>query len=278
MLVSVIVTGYNSAAFISECLYSILAQSYHAIELIVVDDNSQDETLSIVSNFIDHNRDRFSKINVIDLDTNIGAGLARNKGLEMASGEYISFCDADDLWHEDKIKRQLEVALSGHYDVVTSNYLSVNSELNKVFRLVKGYKRFSLLSYLSSTRIGFSTSFFHRNVFDSYIFTSDRTRQDLILWIRLLKDGKYNFVNVSELLVMYRVHDAGISSNKVNASLKVLSVYNKYLNYNTLICLFLWNLYAFNAVKNRFFNEVKIDILELRTKFGKNDTIRPLQS
>lgn len=98
-LVSVIVPAYNSAAYITETISSLLEQTYPNIEIIVVNDGSQDKTLDVLKAYQ-------TKIVLID-QLNTGVSGARNTGIRAAKGDFISFCDSDDLWAPQKIHEQL---------------------------------------------------------------------------------------------------------------------------------------------------------------------------
>lgn len=99
-LVSVIIPTYNNAAYITEAVDSVLAQDYKNIEIIVVDDGSSDNT----GEALDCYSDRIHYVK----QSNQGASAARNQGIELAKGEWISFLDSDDRWKGDKISRQIE--------------------------------------------------------------------------------------------------------------------------------------------------------------------------
>ena len=102
--VSVIIPAYNAEETLSSTLASVCAQTYGDLEIFVVDDGSQDKTLDLAKDFAsqDHRLRVLSK-------TNGGVASARNAALELAKGPYVTWIDADDLWHRDKISRQLSV-------------------------------------------------------------------------------------------------------------------------------------------------------------------------
>jgi glycosyltransferase involved in cell wall biosynthesis len=101
--VSVIMPAYNGERFIVEALDSIRRQQHRALEIIVVDDGSTDGTAEILAGAAD--------VNCIRQD-NRGAASARNRGIEIATGDVIAFLDADDLWTARKFPRQLECLLA----------------------------------------------------------------------------------------------------------------------------------------------------------------------
>lgn len=107
-LVSVIVPAYNAAAFIAETLASALAQTYRPLEIVVVDDGSTDATADIVEAVAA----RDSRVRLLR-QKNSGVAAARNLALEHSQGELIAPLDADDLWHPDKIARQVAAMRAG---------------------------------------------------------------------------------------------------------------------------------------------------------------------
>lgn len=98
-LISCIVAVFNGERYLKEALDSILAQSYRPLEIIVVDDGSTDGTRAVVANYGEKVRYFWQ--------TNAGPAAARNFGLNQAQGEFIAFLDADDLWHVEKLIRQM---------------------------------------------------------------------------------------------------------------------------------------------------------------------------
>ena len=100
-LVSVIIPTYNRGRLILDSINSVLNQTYKNIELIVVDDCSTDNTEEILKSIND------SRIKYVKLEKNSGACIARNKGIELSTGEFIAFNDSDDLWITTKLEKQL---------------------------------------------------------------------------------------------------------------------------------------------------------------------------
>jgi teichuronic acid biosynthesis glycosyltransferase TuaG len=118
--VSVIIPMYNSSKYIKECVQSVLNQTYKNIELIIVDDMSSDNSVEIVEQFKD------DRIKLIKLSKNVGAALARNKGIDNATGEYICFLDSDDYWVLDKLERQVKFIEENDYAFIYSDYAYLN--------------------------------------------------------------------------------------------------------------------------------------------------------
>ena len=104
--VSIIIPTYNSANTIAETIASVQQQSITDYEIIVIDDGSQDNTIDVVKSIIEPRLKLFPY-------QNGGVAIARNRGIDRATGEYIAFLDADDLWSPDKLASQIE-ALDRH--------------------------------------------------------------------------------------------------------------------------------------------------------------------
>jgi len=99
--VSIIMPTYNRANTIVRAVESILAQQWKDFELLIIDDGSTDNTQSLIETVKD------SRIKFIRMPENGGAAVARNKGIELAKGNFIAFQDSDDQWHQDKLQRQM---------------------------------------------------------------------------------------------------------------------------------------------------------------------------
>ncbi|RUT07341.1 hypothetical protein DSM106972_026020 [Dulcicalothrix desertica PCC 7102] len=111
-LVSVIIPAYNAEVFIGRTLESVISQTYKNLEIIVVDDGSQDRTASIVESFMEID----SRI-VLFKQANAGVAAARNLAIAKSSGEFIAPIDADDIWYPEKIEKQVQCLLASHPNV-----------------------------------------------------------------------------------------------------------------------------------------------------------------
>src|ERR1035437_9648809 len=100
MSISVVIPAYNASRFIAATLESVLSQSLPADEILVVDDGSTDNTVAIAAWFP-------PPVRVLSIP-NSKAGAARNFGVSQAQTEWVAFLDADDLWEENKLERQME--------------------------------------------------------------------------------------------------------------------------------------------------------------------------
>ena len=99
-LISVIIPVYNYDRYLGEAIESVLSQTYQHLEVIVVDDGSTDQSGDVAKRFADRGVRYCHQVHA-------GIGPARNKGVELAHGEYVAFLDADDRWPLQKLERQL---------------------------------------------------------------------------------------------------------------------------------------------------------------------------
>ena len=104
MSVSIITPTFNSERFIAETIVSVQAQTYQDWEMIIVDDCSTDRTAEIVASF----QEKDSRIKYFHNATNKGSAFSRNLALQNAKGKWIAFLDSDDLWHPEKLEKQIE--------------------------------------------------------------------------------------------------------------------------------------------------------------------------
>jgi teichuronic acid biosynthesis glycosyltransferase TuaG len=242
-LVSIITPLYNSSKFIEECIASVLSQTYQNWEMIMVDDKSTDDTIEVVRK-ITNGDVRFT---LIELEENIGSGLARNKAIAAAKGRYIAFLDSDDMWLPNKLKTQIEFMNSNNlaftytsYDLL--NYKNIN---------IGTFKTKSLITYselLKTNCIGCSTVIYDTKFLGKRYFNELRTRQDYVLWLSILKEVKYT-KGISEPLGIYRIRKESISSNKRSAILQVWYVYRKIEKLNLIKSLYYFTHYAINGIK-----------------------------
>jgi len=188
--VSVIVPAYNAENFLGEAIESILAQTYQSYEIIVVDDGSKDRTREIVSLYP-------SVIYVYQ--TNAGTAAARNRGVEVARGEYLSFLDADDLWMPDKLQLQMAAFLADKNLEVVSGYVEQfvepgqTQKYNYYPKPIPGYSSIAIL--------------IKQNVFKEIgLFHEDLLYAEIVSWFADLIDRKQKIMMLPDVVARRRIH------------------------------------------------------------------------
>jgi teichuronic acid biosynthesis glycosyltransferase TuaG len=209
-LVSVIMPCFNHALFVGESIEAILAQSVADLELIIVDDCSRDDCRTVIEKYAGADR----RVRAIYHDRNLGASRSRNDGMRAARGEYLAFCDADDVWMPMKLARQLEVlGKNPMHDVAYCDAEIVNE------RGMATGKRFSNLlpvpgdgsgrlfhKFCTRNFVNTQTVVLRRNcVLDGRYF-DERIKwvEDWWFWVRV--SHRHSFVYTDEVLAKYRVH------------------------------------------------------------------------
>ncbi|AWX13664.1 glycosyl transferase family 2 [Mergibacter septicus] len=171
-LVSILVTTFNSQESIECCLKSLLLQTYSNIEVIVVDDNSTDNTLEIIIDFIQEDK----RIKLISLPHNIGTFSAKNIGLQYVKGEFITCQDSDDYAHPRKIEEQIIPLLEDNNIICTvSDWIRLDNKGNAYSRFIYPIMRHNPASlmfrkeivlnnigYWDYVRIGADSEFYER--------------------------------------------------------------------------------------------------------------------
>lgn len=125
-LVSIITPSYNSSKYIAETIEGVLSQTYPNWELLITDDCSTDNSIEVINEYVQQD----TRIKLLKLDINSGAGVCRNNSIEAAKGRYIAFCDSDDVWMPQKLEKQLELMEKIGCALSYSSYMQMNEEGN----------------------------------------------------------------------------------------------------------------------------------------------------
>lgn len=243
-LVSVVVPVYNKGNYLLQAMESILCQSYDKIEIIVVDDNSTDNSLDIINNLqLSDNR-----IQLIKHSVNMGVADTRNDGIKAANGEYIALIDADDLWVQNKIEKQLELILSTKADIVYCSYGFINWKNEILDRNFLVSKCTNLNSFLSKSVFSCSTIFYRADIAKKFKFDSSYYHEDFVLWCTLLSEG-YSAVGDEEILAYYRISNNSKTANKLKSSKHRWIAYRKVLKLGFFKSLYYYTKYIINGIR-----------------------------
>jgi len=187
--ISVIIPTYNRYHLLACAIESVICQSYTNIELIIVDDNSTDDTEQLVKEYI--NKD--SRVKYLKHDGNRGANAARNTGLKNATGEYVSFLDSDDEWEVTKLEADIKIlAENKGFVICASNFCYVDLSSNKeiirhsvVSETISRQDVLRLNCFITNDFMALKSNLLQIGGFDENL----PARQDWDLWIRVLEDG-----------------------------------------------------------------------------------------
>lgn len=218
-LVSIIIPCYNSEKYIAETIYSTLIQTYSNFEVIIIDDNSTDSSLSIIYSYIQKD----SRITLITLSNNLGVSNARNIGISAAKGQYIAFLDSDDLWLPKKLEMQIGFMKKNNYFFSFTAYEKVNKR-NKTIGRIGVPDKINYHSLLKANVIGCLTVVYDRTYFGPRFMNLKTKREDYVLWLELTKEINYA-AGLNQILAQYRIHETQSSKNKFNMSIENWKIY-----------------------------------------------------
>ena len=208
-LVSIIVPTYNACEYIQQTISSVLFQTYHNWELLIIDDCSSDNTISIVKEFAESD----PRIRYFSTNQNTGSpSQPRNIGIEQAKGDYIAFLDSDDIWLPNKLEEQLAFMQEHGYDFVYSNYEKMSWDGKREQRIVKVKGSASYKDILKTNEIPCLTVLLKKELLENVRFKSVPD-EDCVCWLDILKRG-YRAYNTGKVHAVYREAKQSRSSNK----------------------------------------------------------------
>lgn len=201
-LVSIAMCVYNGAKFLNAQLESIVNQSYKNIEIIIIDDCSNDQSIEILKDFAA----KFSQIRLIQNQTNIGYVKNFEKALAYCNGEFIAFSDQDDIWHRDKISKQINAVSDSILVYHDSQFINedgtmMDKKMSDVINMVSGKEPKNLLLFNSIS--GHTCLFSHTLLpfilpFDPAYFHDH--------WLAYVAANVGAITYIPETLVNYRQH------------------------------------------------------------------------
>jgi glycosyltransferase involved in cell wall biosynthesis len=231
---SVIMPCFNHGHFVAESAAAILNQSDRDLELIIVDDRSSDNSWEVIQQLAKSD----ARIRAIRHDRNQGASRSRNDGLQAASGEFIGFCDADDIWEPNKLEFQLRLLRNNpSYDVtycdstiIDEKGVPTGKKFSDRFPGPKNHSGSLFRELITHNFINMQTVLMRKSClqrgerFDENI----KWVEDWWFWIEL--SGIHRFLHSPEQLAKYRVHSASTNLvHKRDASINRIRVFRKIL-------------------------------------------------
>jgi glycosyltransferase involved in cell wall biosynthesis len=243
--VSIITPTYNSAAFVRDTIESVQAQTFEDWEMHIVDDCSTDDTMDVLRTMADAD----PRLKITRLPDNSGPAVARNTGITNATGRYIAFVDADDMWLPQKLERQLAFMRERGSPFSYTGYDKIDESGNRIGeRIVPASITYNRL--LANNVIGCLTAMYDTQLCGKVLMPLIRKRQDLGLWLHLLRTvGRAD--GMTETLALYRVRSGSVSSNKLVAAHYTWKVFREVENIPYPKAAFYFALYAIGGVLRR---------------------------
>lgn len=205
-LVSIIMPVYNTEKYLSAAIKSVIDQTYVNWELIIVNDESPGDTRHVVKMFTD------SRIKYIE-QSNSGPAATRNTGMYSSNGDFIAFLDSDDIWHNNKLEKQISIFThKPDIGVVYSQRETIDEDGNTITGyLPKLYNGMVLNKLWVDNFVCNSSAIISRKIFNKIggMNKNLRMSEDWEYWLRIACYFKFDYVD--EPLVKYRVHDEQVS-------------------------------------------------------------------
>ena len=212
--VSIIIPIYNVEKYLRKCVDSVICQTYKNLEIILVDDGSPDSCPEICDSYVDLD----SRIKVIHKQ-NGGLSDARNTGIDMSSGEYITFVDSDDYIENDMIEILISTLEENHCDISTCNNLIVHSDNivtiapeQNITRILATENALENLFYKKDISVMATAKLYKKSLFKSIRFPIGKLNEDLATTYKLIAISKKIAVNSAKKYYYLQRHDSIMSS------------------------------------------------------------------
>ncbi|RAU83289.1 glycosyltransferase family 2 protein [Pontibacter arcticus] len=251
MLVSVLIPCYNVEAYIEDCLASVYKQTYPSIEVICIDNNSTDGTASVLLTL----QEKYPQL-ILCTETKKGANAARNKGLQLANGEWVQFLDADDLLEPGKIAHQVALILS-NADISFIAASSIKLSLGGI-RQESIVKQEDVWFALCANKLGITSANLFR--IDAALRAGGwnealQSSQETDLMFRLLQRGAIVFFDGKPLTVIRERASGSISQLNITSNLE------RYIRLRHTIYTYLvkikYDSKVVNAILQIIFNKIR---------------------
>lgn len=238
--ISIIMPNFNSEKYIKSAINSVLNQTFKKWELIIVDDNSNAQTIKILKNY------KNKKIKLIFLKKNKGAAYCRNLAIKKSTGKYITFLDSDDIWNKKKLSLQYSFMENNQFTFTYTNYELIDSK-DKSLGLVVAPKKFTFNSFIKNTTIGTSTMMIKRSITQNIRFTNTLICEDYYYKCKLLKKiGSANLLD--SVLSKYRIRKDSLQSNKIRNFIWMWKINKRYNKFSFFINLKSLSLITINSL------------------------------
>ena len=240
--VSIIVPMYNAEKFIGKTIESVLAQTYQNWEMLIMNDVSTDNSLAIVSVYAKKDE----RIKIVNTEKNVGVVKGRNFLIDLASGKYIAFLDADDYWHNEKLEKQIKFMKEKNASISCTEYTRVKESEEKINDVIIK-EEISYNDMLKNNYLGCLTVIYDAEKIGKRYFKELEKNEDYVLWLEIVKDVN-TIYGLKENLAYYRVLDNSRSSNKVKTAKVRWEIYRKIEKLSLLKSIYYFLHYAIRAV------------------------------
>ena len=220
--VSIIIPVYNAEKFLQRTVSCILSQTNDNWELLLVDDCSTDKSKEIMMSYSDE------RIHCFYLDKNAGPAHARNVALQNATGQYIAFLDADDIWVSEKLEKQLMFMKENQIGFSFTSYEFADESGRTNGVIAHAPKKVGYKDILKSSTIAPSTAILDcARIEKELMYMPEQVRlEDAATWMKIMKTGIYAY-GIDDVFTIYCRHKGAYSGNKLDAVWGKWKLYRK---------------------------------------------------
>lgn len=243
-LVSIVTPVHNSSQTMKATIDSIRSQSFTNWELILVDDASSDDSVTIAAEYAALDK----RIKPVTLAQNIGAAKARNVAIDHARGQYIAFLDSDDCWDSQKLEKQLKFMKDNAYALTYTAYRTTKG------RIIKAKTEIDYEHLIASNAIGCLTVMVDRRMTGDFSMPNLKKGEDHLTWLLIMKRG-FKAYGMNEVLATYTVgNTSSLSGNKLKAAQRQWSNYRQVLGFNVFQSSLYFIKYIYYSLKKHGLN------------------------
>lgn len=247
--ISVILPAYNSERYLVDSIGSVLKQTYRNFELIIIDDCSQDRSSQIIDGYGRQD----PRIKVIRNVRNSGVAFSRNEGIAAAAGDYIAFLDADDVWAEEKLERQVSLINKTGARFICSSYDFIDENGRSVLRPHLVPDAIDHGTILKENMICCSSTCIRAALLKAHKFRPNYAHEDFVLWLELLS-LPLQAIGDRAVLTHYRLVNGSRSHNKLRAAGARWGIYRDFLKMSVPKSLYYFEHYAVNGIRKYYVN------------------------
>lgn len=248
-LISIITPVHNSEKYIQDTIKSVQNQTYKNWELLLIDDYSSDNGVSIIEEI----KSDDSRIKLILNKKKSGPAISRNKGIEAAKGDFITFLDADDIWFPHFLNESLHKCLDNKYEFVFASYHRLDESLEPYISDFIVPEKVNYKDLLKACPIPCLTAFIDIRRIGKYYMPIMSKRQDWGLWLAILKNVDFAY-GIEEPLAAYRMRKDSVSRSKRKLIPYVWQIYREVEKLNVFKSSYYFMCWAFNGFKKYYVN------------------------
>lgn len=245
--VSVIIPVYNVSNFIGRTIDSVLQQEYDDIEIILVDDCSTDNSAEIIKQY----QKSHPCVKYFRQQRNQGAAVARNKALDLATGQYVAFLDGDDEWSSGKLEKQIAFMKEKNAAISCTALDTIDADGKSLGNRREVKEKIDYKFILKNTIIATSTVIIDRNKTGHFQMPLRRGGQDYATWLMLMRKGAICY-GLNDVLAHYRVLPTSLSSNKIKSIRQVWEIQTGNEGINKFSACVNLGYFIINALIKRF--------------------------